>query len=77
VSSLSRLVLQPALEEPDMGLQESKDNESDRENMNDIVTFDLVVEPDTLLKYEYRLKNALLHTGEMARQPDNARRMNY
>jgi hypothetical protein len=47
----SRLVFQPTMEERGTDLEESKDNECDRGNTNDIATFDPGVEPDTFNRW--------------------------
>ena len=68
-------IFQPHVEDPNEGLQDSEDNESNPEITNGVVIFEPDAEPDTVNESEYRFEIPPLHTVEEARRLDYARRV--
>ena len=66
-------IFQPHVEDPNEGLQDSEDNESNPEITNGVVIFEPDTEPDTVNKSEYHFKIPPLHTVEEAQRLKLAR----
>lgn len=72
----SRLVFQLTLEEPSTDLQDSREDDFEGEDTNDIVIFEPDIEPDSpVAAHKYQIKNPLLCTVEEARKLDQMRRI--
>lgn len=67
--TMSRLVFQPALEEPGTNGQDSGEDESEGEESNDVVTFAPDIKPSTPpVDCQYWIRNALLEVVEEAQK---------
>ena len=69
----SRLVFEPALEEPGTDLEDSGEDEPEGGNTNNVVTF----KPDIEACTKYQIETPLLHTMEEVRKLGQMRRIDY